>query len=108
MNVNTPMQQGSPVDRTIFYKWSQIVEYLEEQFGKVSVAAWVDDAIIAEFSEDALKIEAGSAFKCEVMKCRCQDHIQNALKELFGSDAVVEIYAGGNARSTDSVNALCV
>lgn len=96
MNIRIPMQQNAPVDRTAFYKWSQIVEYLEDRFGKVSVAAWADDAIITELSEEALIIEAGSAFKCEVLKRRCQDHIQKALKELFDSDATVEIYAGGN------------
>lgn len=96
MNVSKPLQQNVPVDRTAFFKWSQIVEYLEERFGKVSVAAWADDAMITEFSEEALIIEAGSTFKCEVLKRRCQDHIQKALKELFDSDATVEIYAGRN------------
>lgn len=72
------------------------MEYLEERFGKVSVAAWADDAMITEFSEEALIIEAGSTFKCEVLKRRCQAHIQKALKELFDSDATVEIYAGRN------------
>lgn len=93
MNVNIPVQQDFPVDRTVFYKWSQIVGYLEKRFGKVSVAAWVDDAIVKEFSENALIIEAGSNFKCEVIKLRCLCYIQNALKEIFNSNAMVEIYA---------------
>ena len=93
MNNSMPMQQNAPIDRTAFYKWSQIVEYLEARFGKIAIAAWAEDAIVREFNEDVLKIEAGSDFKCEVMRCRCLNHIQNALKELFNSDAKVEIYA---------------
>lgn len=92
MKINRPMQWNASIDRNVFYKWSQIVEYLEDRFGKVSVAAWADDTIVTEFSEEALRIEAGSEFKCDVIKWRCQVHIQNALKELFGSVARVEIY----------------
>jgi chromosomal replication initiation ATPase DnaA len=93
MNVIKPMQQDPPADRTVFYKWSQVVDYLEDRFGKVTTAAWAEDAIVTEFSEESLKIEAGSDFKCEVLKLRCLNHIQNALKELFNSDAAVEIYS---------------
>lgn len=93
MNVSTPMRQNTPVDRSAFYKWSQIVGYLEHQFGKVTIAAWIEDAMVTEFTDDILRIEAGDDFKCEVMKCRCRNHIQNALKELFHSNAIVEIYA---------------
>ena len=96
MNVSKPMQQDRPVDRTIFYKWSQIVGYLEKRFGKVSVAAWLEDAMVTEFTVDILKIEAGNDFKCEVMKRRCRNHIQTALEELFDSDARVEIYVLGD------------
>lgn len=96
MNVRETMRQDSPVDRTVFYKWSQIVGYLEERFGKASVAAWAEDAMVTEFTEDILRIEAGNGFKCEVMKRRCRNHIQTALKELFDSDARVEIYGLGD------------
>ena len=93
MNDSMPMAQNTFADRTVFYKWSQIVEYLEKRFGKVCIAAWAEDVVVTEFSEDVLKIEAGSIFKCEIMRRRCLDHIQNALKGLFNSHAIVEIYA---------------
>ena len=84
------------MDRTSFYKWSQILAKLEEHFGAVAVSAWLDDAIVVEFTEDTLKIEVGSDFRCEVIKKRCLDHIQNALMELFGSKSNIEVYAFRN------------
>ena len=93
MNNSMPMQQNAPIDRSAFYKWSKIIGYLEGLFGKATIAAWAEDAIVTEFSEDILRIEAGNNFKCDIMKRRCLNHIQNVLKEVFNSDAKVEIYA---------------
>lgn len=83
------------IDRTAFYKWSKIIAYLEEHFGAVTVAMWFDDARVIEFTEESLKIDTGSDFRCEIIKRRCVNHIQAALKELFGSEATVEVVANG-------------
>lgn len=84
-----------PIDKTAFYKWSRILGYLENQYGLATVSAWFDDAVITEFTAKTLKIEAGSDFRREVIQRRCLNDIHKALKELFDSEAKVEVYAGG-------------
>lgn len=83
------------MDRTAFYKWSKILAYLEDHFGAVTIASWFEDARVIEFTEKSLKIDTGSDFRCEIIKRRCLNHIQDALKELFGSEATVEVVANG-------------
>lgn len=79
------------VDRTAHYKWCQILKYLEERLGAVTVASWFDDAMVTDFTENTLRIEVGSDFRCEIIKRRCMDHLQNALKDVFESKAAVEV-----------------
>ena len=93
---DTVVEQQPKMDRAAFYKWSQILAKLEEHFGSVTVSAWLDDAMVVEFTENTLKIEVGSDFRCEVIKKRCLDHIQNALMELFGAKTKIEVYAAQN------------
>lgn len=72
-------------------KWDKIIAYLEEHFGAVAVAMWFEDAKVVEFTEDSLKLEVGSEFQCKIIKRRCLNLIQDALKEIFGSEATVEV-----------------
>lgn len=83
------------LDRGAFYKWGKILTYLENHFGAATVSAWFDDAMVIEFTTEVLKIEAGSDFRCEIIKRRCLELIQKALTELFNSYAKVEVYASG-------------
>ena len=77
---------------SVFYKWGKILSYLETQLGEATVAAWLEDAVVIEFTEESLKIGVGSNFKCNIIKLRCLHHIQNALAELFHNYATVEVY----------------
>lgn len=82
----------NPCDnQSVFYKWNQIVGYLEDWLGAVAVSAWFDDARVTEFTEETLKIEAGSESRCVVILKRCVPYIQMALKELFGSEATIDV-----------------
>lgn len=81
------------VDRTAHYKWCQILKYLEERLGAVTVASWFDDALVTELTADTLRIEVGSNFRYEIIQRRCVNLIQDALKELFSLDAKVEVYS---------------
>lgn len=84
--------EKNPCDeQSVFYKRSQIVGYLEGRLGVVAVSAWLDDAAVTEFTEDALKIETGSEFRCGIIKKRCVPYIRMALKELFGSAATIDV-----------------
>ena len=57
----------------------------------MTVSAWLDDTTVTEFTEETLKIKAGSDFRCEVVKRRCLNHIQKALLELFDYRANIEV-----------------
>lgn len=89
------VERKQSLDRDAFYKWGKILTYLEDHFGAATVSAWFDDAMVIEFTTEVLKIEAGSDFRCEIIKRRCLELIQKALTELFNSYAKVEVYASG-------------
>lgn len=81
------------VDDTVLHNWSKILVYLEDQLGVATVSAWLDDATVTEFTEDTLKIRAGTRFKCDIIRRRCVNYIQDALAELFHLNASVEVFA---------------
>lgn len=81
------------VDDTALSNWSKILVYLEDQIGVATVSAWLDDATVTEFTEDTLKIRAGTRFKCDIIRRRCVNYIRDALAELFHSNASVEVFA---------------
>lgn len=79
-------------DCTMFDKWNKLLAYLEGRFDPLTVSAWLDDTTVTEFTEETLRIKAGNDFRCEVVKRRCLNYIQEALAELFHSNATVEIF----------------
>ena len=81
------------VDDTVLHNWSKILVYLEDLLGVATVSAWLDDATVTEFTEDTLKIRAGTRFKCDIVRRRCVNYIRDALAELFHSNASVEVFA---------------
>lgn len=89
------VERKQSLDRGAFYKWSKILTYLEDHFGVVTVAAWLDDAMVVEFTSEVVRIETGSDFRCEIIKRRCVDLIHKALIEMFNSHAKVEVYTNG-------------
>lgn len=80
-------------DDAVLHNWSKILVYLEDQLGVATVSAWLDDATVTEFTEDTLKIRAGTRFKCDIIRRRCVNYIRDALTELFHSSASVEVFA---------------
>lgn len=85
------VQQEPCIGKNAFYKWSQIVSYLENRLGALAVSSWLDDASVLEFTEETLKVKVGSEFRCMVVQKRCLNYIQDALKELFNSNATIEL-----------------
>lgn len=80
--------------RSAFYVWSTVLSYLEEQLGAVTVASWFDDVIVTDFTDERMRIDTKSDFRCEVIKRRCLPLIQQALKEIWNYDTTVEVVAG--------------
>ena len=69
------------------YVWAKIISYIEEQMGPVVVSAAFDDAEVVELNESNLILYSPSDFRREVILRRYTHTIQDALKEIFNSDA---------------------
>ena len=69
------------------YVWAKILGYLEERLSSVTVSGWFDDAEVVELNEEQLIIYSPSDFRRDFIRRRCTDYIQDALKEIFNSDA---------------------
>jgi len=71
------------------YVWAKILSYMEERMDPVTVSAWFEDAEVVELNENNLILYSPSDFRREIIRRRCSDHIQDALKDIFNSDAKV-------------------
>ena len=74
------------------YVWAKVLNHLEEQLGAVTVSAWFDDAEIVELNEENLILYSGSDFRREIIRRRCTSYIQDALKDIFKSDAKLLVF----------------
>ena len=74
------------------YVWAKIVRYLEERFDSLTVSAWLDDAEVVELNEEHLILYTPSDFRREIIRRRCTDFIQDALNEIFSSDAKLIVF----------------
>ena len=74
------------------YVWAKVLNYMEEQLTAVTVSAWFDDAEIVELNEEHLIIYSSSDFRREIIRRRCTGYIQDALKEIFNSDAKLVVF----------------
>ena len=62
------------------YVWAKVLSHMEERLGAVTVSAWFDDAEVVELNEDNLILYSPSDFRREIIRRRCTDYIQDALK----------------------------
>ncbi len=74
------------------YVWAKVLNHMEERLGAVTVSAWFDDAEVVELNEEHLILYSASDFRREIIRRRCTDYIQDALKEIFNSDAKLIVF----------------
>ena len=88
------------------YVWAKVLSYIEERLGAVTISAWLDDAEVVELNENNLILYSPSDFRREIIRRRCTDLIQDALKEIFNSDAKLLVYGDEemNARKAKGKN----
>ena len=84
------------------YVWAKIISYIEEQLGPVVVSATFDDAEVVELNEDNLILYSPSDFRREVIRRRYTLPIQDALKEIFNSDAKLIVFGDEELKSFKS------
>ena len=80
-------QEGSAIMYSSDYVWAKIVNYLEDMFSAVSVSTWFDDAQVVELNEEKLILYSPSEYRKETIIRRFTGYIQDALKDIFNSDA---------------------
>lgn len=74
------------------YVWAKVLSHMEERLGAVTVSAWFDDVEVVELNENNLILYSPSDFRREIIRRRCTDYIQDALKEVFNSDAKLMVF----------------
>ena len=74
------------------YVWAKVLSHMEERLDAITVSAWFDDAEVVELTEDHLILYSASDFRREIIRRRCTEYIQDALKEIFNSDAKLVVY----------------
>ena len=74
------------------YVWAKVLGYMEEQLGAVTVSTWFDDAEVVELNDEHLILHTSSEFRREIIVKRCAIYIQEALKQIFNSDAKLIVF----------------
>ena len=74
------------------YVWAKILSHMEERLGPVTVSAWFDDAEVVELNEDNLILYSPTDFRRDIIRERCTGYVQDALKEIFNSDAKLLVF----------------
>ena len=75
------------------YVWAKILNYLEERLDPITISASFDDAEVVELNEETLIIYSPSDFRRENILKRYKDPIEDALKEIFDSDAKLAVFS---------------
>ena len=74
------------------YVWAKIISYIEEQLGPVVVSAAFDDAEVVELNDEHLVIYSASDFRRDLIRRRYTHYIQDALKDIFNSEAKLLVF----------------
>ena len=69
------------------YVWAKVLRHVEERLDAVTVSAYFDDAEVVELNEEQLILYSPNEFRKEFILRRYREYIQDALKEIFNSDA---------------------
>ena len=74
------------------YVWAKIINYLEEHLTAATASSFFDDAKVIELSEEQLILYSPSEFRGDIIRRRFTDYIQDALKDIFDSDAKLVVF----------------
>ena len=74
------------------YVWAKVLIYLEERLTPTTVSTWFDDAEVVELNDNNLILYSPSDFRRDIIRRRCTSYIQDALREIFNSDAKLLVF----------------
>ncbi len=88
------------------YVWAKVLSYIEDKLESIAVSTWFDDCEVVELNEDHLILYSPSDFRREIIRRRCVPYIQDALKDIFDSNAKVLVFGDEelNARKSKGKN----
>ena len=81
------------------YVWAKIISYIEDQLGPVVVSAAFDDAEVVELNDEHLIIYSASDFRRDLIRRRYTHYIQDALKDIFNSEAKLMVFGDEELQS---------
>ncbi|MBQ2271672.1 MAG: chromosomal replication initiator protein DnaA, partial [Firmicutes bacterium] len=81
------------------YVWAKILGHLEATLGTVIVSNSFDDAEVVELNEEQLILYSPSEFRVEVIRRRYAQIIEDALKEIFDSNAKVIVFGDAEMKA---------
>ncbi len=74
------------------YVWAKIINYLEEHLTAATASSFFDDAKVIELTEEQLILYSPSDFRRDIIRRRFADHIEDALREIFSSEARLVVF----------------
>lgn len=74
------------------YVWAKVLSYMEEHLTPITVSAWFDDAEVVELTEEQLILYSPSDLRRSFICTKGAQYIQEALKEIFNSDAKLTVF----------------
>ncbi len=87
------------------YVWAKVLSHLEECLTDITVSTWFDDAEVVELNEEHLILYSPDQFRQGIIRSRCTDYIQEALKNIFDSDAKLIVFGEEELQAYRSKNA---
>ena len=84
------------------YVWAKILSYLEERLTSTIVNASFDVAEVIELNEEHLIIYSSNEFQREVIRRRYAPIIEDALKEIFNSNAKLIVFGDDELKAFKS------
>ena len=82
------------------YVWARVLGYMERQLSEVMVSAWFDDAEVVGLTENELIIYSPSEFRQDRIRAQWAPYVEEALKQLFHSDAKLVVWGETERRAS--------
>ena len=90
--ITSEVIERSPDMYSSAYVWAKILIYLEERMTSTIVSASFDDAEVVELNDSHLILYSPSDFRRDLITRRYSTIIQEALKEIFNSEAKLIVF----------------
>lgn len=74
------------------YVWAKVLHHMEQQLSEVAVSAWFDDAEVIDLTDKEFILYSPSEFRQERIRVNCAPYVEEALKQLFQSNAKLVVW----------------